>query len=77
MDHFIEIINLCKYIGPVCLQNFPAFENDKRINFPLNSTSLNKYNNKIVDLKDIGKVYAEIFLTAKVTDLPLSFLIGK
>ena len=72
-----KIINLCNYIGPISLQDFSAFENDKRTNLPLNSTSLNKYNNKIVDLDDIGKVYAEIFLTSKVTDLPLSFLIDK
>lgn len=77
MDHFIEIINLCNYIGSISLQDFPEFEIDKRTNLPLNSTSLNKYNNKIVDLDDIGKVYAEIFLTSKVTDLPLSFIIGK
>jgi len=68
---------LCNYIGPISLQDFSAFEKDKRTNLALNSTSLNKYNNKIVDLDDIGKVYAEIFLTSKVTDLPLSFLIGK
>jgi hypothetical protein len=32
---------------------------------------LNKYNNKLVDLDDMNKIYAEIFLTTKVTDQPL------
>jgi hypothetical protein len=38
---------------------------------PLNSTSLNKYNNRAVEIDDMNKIYAEIFLTTKVTDHPL------
>lgn len=58
MDHFVELINLCSYAGPVKLQDFQPFQNGVRTNLPLNSTSLNKYNNKSVDLGDIGKIYA-------------------
>lgn len=58
MDHFIEIINLTTYIGPVKLQHFNEFESGVRTNLPLNSTSLNKYNNKTIELDDIGKIYA-------------------
>jgi hypothetical protein len=58
MDHFIEIINLCNYTGKIRLQDFPELQNGVRTNLPINSTSLNKYNNKLIELDDIGKIYA-------------------
>ena len=76
MDHFVELVNLCNFAAPIALETFPAMPEGVRCNLPLNSTSLSKYNNKLVPLDDIAKIYAELFLTAKVTDLPLSLRIG-
>lgn len=42
----------------------------------MNATSLSKYNNKALEIDDINKIYAEIFLTAKVTDDPLKIHIS-
>jgi len=67
---------LCQHIPSLKIEDYLELAYDKRTSLPLNATSLNKYNNRAVDIDDLNKIYAEIFLTSKVTDQPLSLSLG-